>query len=67
MLCSDGVTGTQNEQREQFGKESIERIVKQYAQQPAEQILQSLQSELQSFTAQDYMQTERSIIVIKRD
>ena len=29
ILCSDGVTGAQNGQREQFSKDSIERIIKQ--------------------------------------
>ena len=67
VLCSDGVTGAQNEQREQFASLSIERIVKQCSERSAELIIQSLQSELQTFTAEDYMNTERSIIVIKRD
>ncbi|WP_428356698.1 SpoIIE family protein phosphatase [Methyloprofundus sp.] len=66
VICSDGVTGAQNEQREQFAKQSIERIVKQCSKQSTELIIQSLQSELQTFTAADYMQTERSIIMIKR-
>jgi two-component system sensor histidine kinase/response regulator len=66
VLCSDGVTGAQNEQREQFTSLSIERIVKQCSEQSAELIIQSLQSELQTFTAENYMQTERSIIVLKR-
>ncbi|MEO1883505.1 MAG: SpoIIE family protein phosphatase [Methyloprofundus sp.] len=55
VLCSDGVTGAQNEQRKQFGKQTIERIIKQCSQQSAGQIIQILQSELHIFTAQEYM------------
>ncbi|GFO71187.1 hypothetical protein BJAS_P0455 [Bathymodiolus japonicus methanotrophic gill symbiont] len=65
ILCSDGVTGAQNDQREQFSKDSIERIIQHNSQQSAEVIMQRLQSELQAFTADNYLNTERSIIVIK--
>ena len=66
LLCSDGVLGAQNEQREQFGIETIEQIVKQQSAQSAHALIESLKSELQTFTEKAYMQTERSIIVIKR-
>jgi len=66
VLCSNGVFGAQNEQREQFGIQSIEQLVEQQPTQSAHALIQSLQTELETFTAGAYMQTERSIIVIKR-
>ena len=66
MLCSDGVLGAQSEQREQFGMHRIEQIVEQQSAQSAHVLIESLQTELEVFTAGAYMQTERSIIVIKR-
>lgn len=66
ILCSDGVTGALNEQREQFGKQSIERVVKQLSEPSAEALIQSLQSELEVYTDKAYLQTEQSIIVIQR-
>ena len=66
LLCSDGVLGAQNEQREQFGIQSIELIVQQQSKQSAHALMESLQVELQTFTEKAYMQTERSIIVIKK-
>ncbi|TXL08843.1 hypothetical protein BMR07_01575 [Methylococcaceae bacterium CS1] len=66
VICSDGVLGAQNEQREQFGVKTIERIVENNSTQSAYAVIQTLQAELEAFTAGAYMQTERSIIVIKR-
>ncbi|NOR79417.1 MAG: SpoIIE family protein phosphatase [Methyloprofundus sp.] len=66
VLCSDGVLGAQNEQREQFGVQLIEEIVQQQSGQTASTLIQSLQSELDAFTEKAYMQTERSIIVVKK-
>ena len=66
VLCSNGVFGAQNEQREQFGIQAIEQIVEQQPTQSAHALIQSLQAKLETFTAGAYMQTERSIIVIKR-
>jgi len=66
VLYSDGVLGAQNEQREQFGDQSITQIVQQHSTQSAAELMQCLQAELDVFTAGAYMQTERSMIVIKR-
>lgn len=66
VICSDGVLVAQNQQRELFGANSIERIIQQNPQQSAQDLIQSLQIELQHFTEKAYLQTERSIIVLKR-
>ncbi|NOQ65070.1 MAG: SpoIIE family protein phosphatase [Methyloprofundus sp.] len=66
ILCSDGVLGAQNEQREQFGIQSLERLVQQQYEQSADVLIECLQDELEAFTADAYLQTERSIIVIKK-
>ncbi|MCK5355337.1 MAG: SpoIIE family protein phosphatase, partial [Methyloprofundus sp.] len=66
VLCSDGVLGAQSEQREQFGMHRIEQVVQQQSTQSAHTLIESLQAELEAFTAGAYRQTERSIIVIKR-
>ena len=65
VLCSDGVLGAQNEQREQFGLHRIEQLVQQQSEQSADAVVKSLQVELESFTEKAYMQTERSVVVIK--
>ena len=66
VLVSDGVLGALSEQREQFGIKSLEQVVERQFQKPAEDILQSLQAALNAHTAESYLQTEQSIIVIKR-
>ena len=66
VVVSDGVIGALNAQREQFGIQSVEDIVKQFAQQSAGEIAQNLNTKLIAFTGQTYMKTERSFIIIKR-
>jgi serine phosphatase RsbU (regulator of sigma subunit) len=66
VLCSNGVFAAQNKQRKQFGIQSLEQLVEQQPTQSAHALIQSLQLALETFTAGAYMQTERSIIVIKR-
>jgi serine phosphatase RsbU (regulator of sigma subunit) len=66
VLCSNGVFAAQNKQREQFGIQSLEQLVEQQPTQSAHTLIQSLQLALETFTVGAYMQTERSIIVIKR-
>jgi len=63
VLCSDGVLGAQNEQREQFAMQSIEQVIQQQPTQSAHDLVQALQAKLETYTA---MQTEQSIIVVKR-
>lgn len=66
VLCSDGVLGAQNKQREQFSIQSIEQLIKRHPEQSAHNLIRSIQAEITDFTESAYLQTERSVIVIKR-
>ena len=66
IVVSDGVTGALNQQREKFGAVQIETQVQKYQHASAEEILHAIRQELFSYTRDAYIQTEFSIIVIKR-
>ena len=65
-ISSEGVTSALNENREAFGVANIESIIQQQSTENAEDILGVCKQTFLKFTKDAYVQTEGTIIVIKR-
>jgi serine phosphatase RsbU (regulator of sigma subunit) len=65
-ISSEGVTSALNNKREAFGVANIENILQQQSTENAEDILGACKQTFLDFTKDAYVQTEGTIIIIKR-
>ena len=49
MIGTDGIWEAQNRQGEMFGKERFKDVIRRYADQPAEKIIQAVMEQLDNF------------------
>ena len=66
VIVSEGVTTALNKKREIFSVARLELVVRENCQKSAANILEAIKGEFQTFTVASYVQTECTIIVIKR-
>jgi two-component system sensor histidine kinase/response regulator len=66
VIVSDGVVGALNKQREQFGIAPIEKVVRENRLEHAEAIVDEIKHGLSAFVKDAYIQTDYTVIVIKR-
>jgi sigma-B regulation protein RsbU (phosphoserine phosphatase) len=65
LIGTDGLWETQNTSGEMFGKNRLEAIIRQYAQTPADTILESIIRAVQKFRASARQEDDITLAVIK--
>lgn len=67
LVCfTDGLTEMTNEEHEQFGRERIEKIIKENHEKDATQIMLCLKNSLKEFTGSTNWEDDLTIMVLKR-
>ena len=67
IICSEGVAAALNKNRNAFGVAHIDNIIQQQRADNAGEILDACKQAFLSFTQDAYVQTECTLIVIKRN
>jgi sigma-B regulation protein RsbU (phosphoserine phosphatase) len=65
LFYTDGLVEATNKQGELFGTKRIFNSLKRFKNQPVNDIIESLYSEIRTFTVQETLQDDISIIVVK--
>ena len=66
VVASEGITAALNQNREAFGVKHIESLVKEQGENKASAILDAIKQAFLTFTRDAYIQTNCTIIIIKR-
>ena len=66
VLFTDGLTEQMNENREEFGKENIGKILTEYSRKNADVILQNILASLDQHTGQEMRTDDVTVIILKR-
>jgi len=66
VICSDGVTEAMNKQGEFFGEERLVNIIHQYRHLPAEDLLETIFSQVDAYSSDSYNPDDVTMVVIKR-
>jgi sulfur transfer complex TusBCD TusB component (DsrH family) len=67
LIASEGVTMALNKKREAYSLTRVEELIRENCQQTAAKILEIIKADFLNFTEGSYIQTDCSIIIIKRD
>jgi sigma-B regulation protein RsbU (phosphoserine phosphatase) len=65
VLYTDGVTEASNGVREQYGVKRLEELVRKLADQPAQTIVEAIRSEVETFTGEEHLNDDLTLVVAR--
>ena len=64
-MATDGVWETQNNQREQFGKERILELIKEHPDESADVISEYIREELRAFRGENAQDDDVTFVIVR--